>query len=153
MKVAFIGLGSMGSEMARNLLKSGHELTVYNRTRSRAEPFAALGPKIATTPGEAAKNCDAVLTMLADDAATEAVVFGSDGILESMTRNGVHASMSTISVALSRRLMAAHRERQQHYLGSPVFGRPEAAANDKLVIVAACAADQIHRCQPLFDAM
>ena len=153
MKIAFIGLGSMGSEMARNLLKSGHELTVYNRTRSRAQLFAELGAKIASTPGEAAKNSEAVMTMLADDAATEAVVFGKDGILDSMPQTSVHLSMSTISVALARKLAAAHREKGLHYLGAPVFGRPEAAAHAKLFIVAAGAAEQIRRCQPLFDAM
>jgi 3-hydroxyisobutyrate dehydrogenase-like beta-hydroxyacid dehydrogenase len=153
MKVGFVGLGSMGSEMARNLIKSGHELTVYNRTRSRAEPFAALGARIAAAPAEAAQNSEAVLTMLADDAATEAVVFGSNGILASMPQTSVHATTSTISVALSRKLATAHRERGQQYMGAPVFGRPEAAAQAKLFIVAAGSAEQIKKCQPLFDAM
>lgn len=103
MKVGFIGLGSMGSEMARYLIKAGHELTVYNRTRSHAEPFAALRARIAATPSEAARDVDAVITMLADDPAAEAVVFGSDGMMDSLKEGCAHISMSTISVAFSRR--------------------------------------------------
>ena len=153
MKVGFIGLGSMGTEMARNLVKAGHKLTVYNRTRSRADPFAALGAAIAATPSEAARNAEAVIVMLADDHAVETVVFGTDGILECLAEGCVHICMSTISVALSRRLAAAHREKRQHYIAAPVFGRPEAAAAAKLFIVAAGLSAQVQRCQPLFDAM
>lgn len=153
MKVGFIGLGSMGSEMARNLLKAGHELMVYNRTRSHAEPFAALGARIAATPTEAARDVDAVITMLADDRALEAVVFGSDGIVDSLKEGCAHISMSTISVAFSRRLKEAHREKRQHYISAPVFGRPEAASAAKLFIIAAGPSQQVQRCQPLFDAM
>lgn len=153
MKVGFIGLGSMGSEMARNLIKAGHELTVYNRTRSHAEPFAALGARIAATPSEAARDVDTVITMLADDRALEAVVFGSDGMMDSLTEGCAHISMSTISVAFSRRLKEAHREKRQHYISAPVFGRPEAAAAAKLFIIAAGPPQQVQRCQPLFDAM
>ena len=153
MKMGFIGLGSMGSEMARNLIKAGHELTVYNRTRSRADPFPALGARIAATPSEAARDVDAVITMLADDRAVEAVVFGADGIMDSLKEGNAHICMSTISVALSRRLKESHRERRQHYVAAPVFGRPEAAAAAKLFIVAAGPSQQVQQCQPLFDAM
>lgn len=153
MKVGFIGLGNMGSGMARNLIKTGHTLVVYNRTRSRAEEFVRLGAKVAGTPGEAAAGVDAVITMLADDPAVEAVLFGPGNVLESLPAGSVHVSMSTISVALSRRLAEAHRERKQHYVAAPVFGRPEAAAAGKLFIVASGPTDQIERCRPLFDAM
>lgn len=88
MKVGFIGIGSIGLEMARSLVKFGHKLTVCNRTRSRSAPFAALGAKIAATHAEATENSEAVLTMLADDAATEDVVFGGNGILNSMPHPG-----------------------------------------------------------------
>ena len=153
MRVGFVGLGSMGAEMARNLIKAGHELTVYNRTRSRAEPFAALGATIVAAPGEATKNAEAVIVMLADDRAVESVVFGTSGIIESLAEAGIHICMSTISVALSRRLAATHRDKHQHYVAAPVFGRPEAAAAAKLFIVAGGPSDQVQRCQPLFDAM
>jgi 3-hydroxyisobutyrate dehydrogenase-like beta-hydroxyacid dehydrogenase len=153
MNIAFIGLGNMGSPMARNLIKARHKLTVYNRTRSRAEELQSEGARVANTPGEAASGAEVAITMLADDHALESVVFGKGGILDSLPPNAIHVSMSTISVALSRRLAAAHAERKQHYVSAPVFGRPEAAADAKLFIVAAGPAAQIDRCRPLFDAM
>src|SRR6478672_13674703 len=91
--------------------------------------------------------------MLADDHALESVIFEKRSVLDSLPSNAIHISMSTISVALSRRLAAAHAERKQHYVSAPVFGRPEAAAAAKLFIVAAGPAAQIERCRPLFDAM
>src|SRR5262252_4803934 len=103
MKIGFIGLGSMGSGMARNLINAGHDLTVYNRTRKSAEPFAALGAKIAETPAQAAENRQALITMLADDAAVEGVIFSAGNAIEALPARGVHISMSTISVGLSRR--------------------------------------------------
>jgi 3-hydroxyisobutyrate dehydrogenase-like beta-hydroxyacid dehydrogenase len=153
MNIAFIGLGNMGSAMTANLLKAGHTLSVYNRTRARAEELKPLGARVASTPGEAADGADVAITMLADDHALESVVFGKGNILDSLPPNATHISMSTISVALSRRLAAAHAERKQHYVSAPVFGRPEAAAAAKLFIVAAGPAEQIERCHPLFDAM
>src|SRR5437762_12060496 len=75
MKVGFIGLGNMGSGMARNLINKGHTLTVYNRTQSRAEPFTSLGARIAETSSEAAAEAEVLITMLADDAAVEGVIF------------------------------------------------------------------------------
>ena len=156
MNIAFIGLGNMGSPMAANLIKAGHKLTVYNRTRSRAEKLQSVS--VANTPGEAVAGAEVAITMLADDHALESLVFGKgdsgkDGVLDSLPPNAIHVSMSTISVALSRRLGAAHAERKQHYVSAPVFGRPEAAAAAKLFIVAAGPPAQIERCRPLFDVM
>ena len=153
MKVGFVGLGNMGTGMARNLLNAGHQLTVYNRTRSRAEALASTGAVVADSPGRAASGAEVIITMLADDHALEAVVFGAGNILESLPANAIHVSASTISVALSRRLAAAHGERKQNYVAAPVFGRPEAAAAAKLFIVAAGASSAVERCRPLFDAM
>ena len=152
MNIGFIGLGSMGAGMAENLLKAGHTVTVYNRTRSRAEALAAKGAQLAPTPAEACRG-DAVLTMVADDAALEAVTMGANGILASLQPGAVHVSMSTVSVALSARLEEAHTRAGSIYIAAPVFGRPEAAAAAKLFVVAAGPAAAIQRCQPLFDAM
>lgn len=137
MKIGFVGLGNMGSAMAANLLASGHELVAYNRTRARAEALGAGGARIAETPAQAARGADLVFTMLADDAAVEAVTFGGEGILAGMSRGAVHVSSSTISVALSERLTAAHAASGQGYVAAPVFGRPEAAVARQLWIVAA----------------
>jgi 3-hydroxyisobutyrate dehydrogenase-like beta-hydroxyacid dehydrogenase len=153
MNIAFVGLGNMGSAMAANLLKAGHTLTVFNRTRARADGLKPLGARVAATPGEAAAGAEVAITMLADDHALESVVFGKGRLLDSLPPNAIHISMSTISVVLSRRLVAAHAERKQHFVSAPVFGRPEAAAAAKLFIVAAGPAEQIERCRPLFDAM
>jgi 3-hydroxyisobutyrate dehydrogenase-like beta-hydroxyacid dehydrogenase len=152
MDVGFIGLGRMGQAMARRLLQAGHRVTVWNRTRDKAQTLAADGAQVAERPADAGRG-EAVITMLADDAAVEAVVFGSDGILSVLARGATHVSMSTISVALSERLAAAHREAGQHYVAAPVFGRPDAAAAGKLFIVAAGPDDALARCQPLFDAI
>jgi 3-hydroxyisobutyrate dehydrogenase-like beta-hydroxyacid dehydrogenase len=143
----------MGSGMARSLVKAGHDLTVYNRTRSRADELRSAGAKVAETAGQAASGTEAVITMVADDQALEEVVFGPGKLLDSLPSGSMHISASTISVQLSRHLAAAHQEQKQHYLAAPVFGRPEAAAAAKLFIVAAGRQQQIERCQPLFDAM
>lgn len=153
MKVGFIGLGNMGSGMARNLIKAGHTVTVFNRTRSRAEALREAGAAVADSPARAAAGAEAVITMLADDQAIEDVVFGQGKLLEGLPAGAIHISASTISVALSRRLTAAHQEKKQHYVAAPVFGRPEAAAAAKLFVVAAADPKQIERCRPLFDAM
>src|SRR5919201_410988 len=153
MKIGFVGLGGMGSAMARRLIEAGHQVTVYNRTRSRAEEHRKLGARVAETPGQAATGVEAVFTMLADDHALEAVVFGSDGILNSLSRGNVHISSSTISVALSRRLASEHTEKRQDYIAAPVFGRPEAAAAGKLFVVAAGAQDQLGKCLRLFESI
>jgi 3-hydroxyisobutyrate dehydrogenase-like beta-hydroxyacid dehydrogenase len=153
MKVGFIGLGNMGSAIARNLIKMGHTLSVYNRTRSRAEPFASLGARIAETPSEAATDVEALITMLADDAAVEAIILTPGNAIQELPAGAVHISMSTIGVGLSRHLGQAHRERKQHYVAAPVFGRPDAAVAAKLFVVAAGPAEQVKRCRPLFDAI
>jgi 3-hydroxyisobutyrate dehydrogenase-like beta-hydroxyacid dehydrogenase len=163
MNIAFIGLGNMGSAMAANLLKAGHTLSVFNRTRARADALKSLGARVASSPGEAAAAAEVAITMLADDHALESVVFGKDvfgndvfekgSIVDSLPPNAIHVSMSTISVAMSRKLAAAHAEHKQHYVAAPVFGRPEAAAAAKLFIVAAGPAAQIERCHPLFNVM
>lgn len=152
MDVGFIGLGHMGQAMARNLLKAGHRLVVYNRTRSKADELAAEGAQVAATPADAAHG-DAVVTMLADDAAVEDVVFGPSGLLSALSPTTVHICMSTISVALSERLTEAHRSHGQTYVAAPVFGRPEAAAAAQLFIIAAGPETTIVRYKPLFDSM
>ena len=153
MKIGFIGLGSMGSGMARNLIKAGHTVIVYNRTRSRADELRPMGAAIAGSPGDAASGVEVLITMLADDNAVEDSLFGPGRVLQSLPTGAVHLGMSTISVALSRRLAGAHREKQQYYVAAPVFGRPDAAAAGKLFIVAAGPAKQIERCQVLLDSM
>lgn len=151
MKVGFIGLGDMGLAMADNLRRGGHELAVYNRTRRRADALSAV--RVAASPREAADGAEVLITMLADDAAVEQVLLGDDGAVHGLARGAVHASMSTIGHALSRRLAAEHASRGQRYVAAPVFGRPDAARAAKLWIVAAGPAEAVDRCRPLFEAM
>jgi len=150
MKLAFIGAGNMGSAMARNLLRAGHQLTVYNRTHAHAEPLRQDGAALADSPADAARGADVAITMLADDHAVEQA---AHGLAETLAGGAIHLGMSTVSVALSKRLAETHAARGQVYVAAPVFGRPEAAAAAKLWIVAAGAADSIARCRPIFDAL
>jgi 3-hydroxyisobutyrate dehydrogenase-like beta-hydroxyacid dehydrogenase len=152
MKIGFIGLGNMGAAMAANLLKAGHEVAVYNRTASKAEPLVRLGAR-AQRSVEAVCAAEIVITMLADDDALEDIVFGKGGVLASLKKGAAHISSSTISVALSKRLAAAHTAAGQHYLAAPVFGRPEAAANAKLFVVVGGPAELVDTYMPLFQAM
>jgi 3-hydroxyisobutyrate dehydrogenase-like beta-hydroxyacid dehydrogenase len=136
MKVGFIGLGRMGSGMARNLLKSGHDVTVYNRNPERSRPLAADGARVAATVAEACR-VDVLFTMLANDSAVEEVVLGPDGAVSHLPAGALHISSSTISVALSRRLADAHDSKRQSFVSAPVFGRPDAAAAARLYILVA----------------
>src|SRR5712691_2517814 len=153
MKTAFLGLGSMGLPLARHLLQAGHTVTVYNRTRARADLLKQLDPVIAESPAAAARGAEVLITMVADDAALDAVLFGDQGALAALPRGAIHVSMSTISPALSRRLAERHKAAGQTYVAAPVFGRPEAAEARKLWIVAAGPADALERCRPVLDAM
>ena len=151
MKIGFIGLGHMGSAMARNLLGAGHDVTVWNRSPDKAEPLVAAGARRAATPAEAAAGA-VVHTMLADDRAVEAVTFGPDGILAA-SAGAIHVGHSTIGLPLAQRLAEAHAEHGSVFVSAPVFGRPAAAEAAKLFVVAAGPADAVARCQPLFDAV
>jgi 3-hydroxyisobutyrate dehydrogenase-like beta-hydroxyacid dehydrogenase len=152
MKLGFIGLGHMGVGMAANLIEAGHEVSVYNRTPDRRAALIERGAVGASSVAAACRG-DAVITMLADDHAVESVVFGDGGVIGALNAGAIHISMSTISVALSESLAAAHAEAGQRFVASPVFGRPDAAAAAKLFIVAAGAPDAIGACSPLFEAL
>jgi 3-hydroxyisobutyrate dehydrogenase-like beta-hydroxyacid dehydrogenase len=142
----------MGVGMAANLVTAGHEVTVYNRSPIKARALVERGAHAATRIAEACRG-EAVFTMIADDAAVEAVVFGEGGVLASLSERAIHASLSTISVALSQRLAAAHAAAGQRFVAAPVFGRPEAAAAARLFVVAAGPPDAIEVCSPLFEAI
>jgi 3-hydroxyisobutyrate dehydrogenase-like beta-hydroxyacid dehydrogenase len=152
MKVGFIGLGHMGSAMATNLIKAGHEVTVFNRSPEKRQALVKLGARDAARISDACRG-EAVITMLSDDNAASSVVLGKGGIVESLDKGVIHVSMSSISVALSKQLAHAHAVAGQRFIAAPVFGRPEAAAAAKLFIVAGGDRDTIKTCQPLLDAM
>src|SRR6202158_1632893 len=152
MKLGFIGVGRMGAAMAANLLKAGHEVTVYNRTPDKARALSSLGARVATRVADACRG-EAVITMLSNDEVVHSVVFDDGGVLASADSGAVHVSMSTISVVLPARLATAHAAARQRFVAAPVFGRPEAAAAAQLYIVAAGARTAVDDCAPLFSAM
>jgi 3-hydroxyisobutyrate dehydrogenase-like beta-hydroxyacid dehydrogenase len=152
MKTGFIGLGHMGSAMASNLVKAGHDVTVFNRSPGRSHSLVALGAHEATDIAGACRG-EVVITMLADDNAVADIALANDGLIANLPKGAIHISMSTISVALSRRLAQAHTQSGQRYVAAPVFGRPDMAATAKLFIVAAGDCATIDACKPLFDAL
>jgi 3-hydroxyisobutyrate dehydrogenase-like beta-hydroxyacid dehydrogenase len=152
MDIGFVGLGNMGSGMAANLLKAGHRVTAYNRSQDKVDALAERGAGPARTIADACGG-DAVVSMLANDDAVEAVTFGEGGILASLGEGAVHVSSSTISVDLATRLSAAHAEAGQRFVTAPVFGRPEAAEAAKLFVVAAGEPGAVEAVSPIFEAI
>jgi 3-hydroxyisobutyrate dehydrogenase-like beta-hydroxyacid dehydrogenase len=153
MKIAFIGLGRMGTGMARNLVRAGQTVSVFNRSREKAMALAADGACVASSPADACRDAEAVMTMVADDHALEQIVFGNEGLASALKKDCIHLSHSTISTALARKLTAEHSQRNQGYLSVPVFGRPEQAEAKNLVVVAAGPTEYVERCRPLLDAI
>jgi len=151
MKIGFLGLGKMGTPMARHLLAGGHELRVWNRTEGKTEPLLREGAIAAATPAEAELGADAVITMLFDDAANEEVIFGANGLMDALSPGAVHISCSTISVALSERLTHEHARRRHEFVASPVFGRPSVAEQGKLWVVMAGAERAVVKARPLLE--
>lgn len=151
MKIGFLGLGGMGAGMAANLIRGGHQVHLWNRSPAALEPLLALGGLAAADP-LAAFDADVVISMLADDTATRAVLLDS-GALDSARPGLIHLSMATLSVALVGELAERHRQRDVAFIAAPVFGRTDVAAAGKLNILAAGPAEAIAEVQPLLDLM
>lgn len=149
MKLGFIGLGRMGSGVAANLMKGGHELLAWNRSPEPLETLADAGAQRAGSPAEAF-GADVVFSMLSDDAAVEAAILHS-GALEGARPGCVHVNLATISVALAERLEAAHGAAGLGYVAAPVLGRPDAAAEAQLNVLCAGAPAAVARVRPLLD--
>lgn len=152
-KISFIGLGSMGQPMALNLLKAGYDLHVYNRDASKTEALTSKGAKRSESPANVVEPGGIVITMVANDAALEHVTLGEEGILQRLGPGGVHISMSTVSPAIARKLASIHAQRGCTYVAAPVFGRPEAAAAQKLWIAVAGDAAAKERVKPVLQAL
>jgi len=148
----FIGLGRMGAAMAANLVKAGHDVTVFNRSPGKARALLELGAHEAARIADAC-NCEVVITMLADDTALAHAALAEGGVIANLRKGAIHVSMSTISVALSKELTQAHAEAGQRFVAAPVFGRPDMATAAKLYIVAAGDFAAVDECKSLFDAL
>ena len=151
--IGFIGLGRMGLPMAQHLLDAGFPLAVFNRTASRADTLRQNGARWADSPRELAARSDIVISIIADDAALQAIALGEDGILAGLKPDGIHVDMSTVSPDVTKELAPLYHDRGAHFVASPVFGRPEAAAAAKLWICPAGSAAAIDRCRPAFEVM
>jgi 3-hydroxyisobutyrate dehydrogenase-like beta-hydroxyacid dehydrogenase len=151
MKIGFLGLGKMGTPMARHLIGAGHELRVWNRTEGKTEPLLREGAIAAATPAEAELGADVVITMLFDDAANEEVIFGSNGLMEALSPGVLHIACSTISVGLSERLTREHSRRNHQFVAAPVFGRPTVAEQGKLWVVMAGSDQAVAKARPLLE--
>jgi hypothetical protein len=149
MDIGFIGLGTMGSRVAENLVKAGNKVRVWNRERAAVDALARVGAQPVATARDAFSG-DAVFSMLADDAAVREVI---DPLLDGAPKGLVHVNMATISVALARELDARHREHGLFYVAATVFGRPELAAAAKLTIVVAGDPSAVARVQPMLDVI
>jgi 3-hydroxyisobutyrate dehydrogenase-like beta-hydroxyacid dehydrogenase len=153
MDIGFIGLGNMGTAIASNLRKAGHNLIVYNRSHEKAETFIRDGGRLAKSLEEAVQS-DVVFSILADDQAVETVFLTqSEGksLIEKQAPHTVHVSLSTISVKLSQVLDENYRKCGKRFVSATVLGRPAVAARGELIIMAAGAKENIDNCAPLFD--
>jgi len=151
MKVGFIGIGQMGAPMAMRLIDAGHTLTIFNRTISAAQAVAERGARLARSPLETLE-ADVVVTMLADDAAVRSIWL-DPGLALKTPAATVHLNMATTGLGVARELASAHARGGSRYVSAPVFGRPSAAAQGQLDIIASGPGTALERCRPLFQAM
>ena len=156
-EIGFIGLGHMGTAMATNLVAAGRRVISYVRRPKKIGELEALGLRPTTDIGDLL-DCEVVITMLPDDDAVREVVFGRpadplDGLAAGLMPGAIHVSMSTISTKAASLLASEHARHGQGYVAAPVFGNPDAAKARQLFIVAAGAAVDVARCQPIFDSL
>jgi 3-hydroxyisobutyrate dehydrogenase-like beta-hydroxyacid dehydrogenase len=153
-RIGFVGLGIMGSQMAANLRRAGYELTVYNRTRERADAWAAEhGGTVTATPAEVGAASDVVVTMVVDGAQVREVLLGEQGVAQGATSGTLCVDMSTIAPGDSRRIAGALSERGIAFVDAPVTGSSPKAQDGTLTIMAGGAAKDFERARPLFEAM
>ena len=153
LNVAVLGMGIMGSAIARNLLRAGLGVTVWNRTREKAEALAGEGAEVADTPAGAAAGADVVLTMLTDWEAVEAAMAGPDGALTAMSGNAIWVQMSTIGVAATERAAQLAEDAGVTLVDAPVSGTKEPAEQGKLIVLAAGPESALDACEPVFEAI
>ena len=153
-RVAFLGLGIMGSRMAANLCRRGFEVIAWNRTRARAEELAeAHGAHVATTPAEAAQRADAVITMVVDAPEVEQVLFGEAGAASTLAEGSLCIDMSTIAATTSRAIGSRLAERGIAFLDAPVTGSSPKAEDGTLTIMVGGERADFDRARPVFETM
>jgi 3-hydroxyisobutyrate dehydrogenase len=151
MKVAFIGLGTMGVGMALNIVKAGHELAVHNRTRQKEEAVAKEGARRAESPKQAAEGAQIIVTMVSDTPDVEEVVLGADGIIHGAPQGAIVIDMSTISPAATRQMAQELGAKGIKMLDAPVSGGPEGAQNGTLAIMVGGDAADFEKALPILE--
>jgi 3-hydroxyisobutyrate dehydrogenase-like beta-hydroxyacid dehydrogenase len=149
--ISYLGLGTMGSGMASNLLKAGYKLSVWNRSGEKCEPLARKGARVADTPADAVRNAELVMYSLGDDQAVEEVVFGAKGILTGIKAGQIAIDMSTVLPATSLREQEAYAKRGADFLDAPAFGSKKESADAKLWILAAGKRDAFEKVKPVLQ--
>jgi 3-hydroxyisobutyrate dehydrogenase len=152
-RIGFIGLGIMGKPMALNLIKAGFDVTVYNRTASKAEQLVSQGAKKASSPAEVAGQTTVVITIVSDTPDVESVILGKNGVIERIRAGSVVIDMSTISPEATREIAARLKEKGAHMLDAPVSGGEQGAIDGTLSIMVGGDDDTFERCQPVLQAM
>jgi len=152
-RVGFLGLGIMGSRMARNLAQKGFEVTVWNRTRAKAEALAPFGVKVASTPAEVAAHTDAFCTCVADVPALREVALGKEGLLAKARKGQLFIDFSTVSPELTRELEAASHEKGMDFVEAPVTGSKNGADKGTLLLMVGASDAAFARAEPLFKAV
>lgn len=142
MKLAFIGLGVMGFPMASHLCKAGHDVTVFNRTQSKADKWLTTNQqgRIATSPAKAALDCDIIFTCVGNDADIEQVLLGPDGVITTIKRGAIVVDHSTVSADISRKLNRTFIEKNCAFIDAPVSGGQQGAENGRLTVM--CGGDE-----------
>jgi 3-hydroxyisobutyrate dehydrogenase len=153
MKVSFIGMGTMGTAMALNIIKAGHEVTVHNRSREKEEPVAKAGARRAGSPKEASQEADIIITCVSDTPDVEGVVLGENGVIHGAQPGAIVVDMSTISPSATRRMAALLARKGIRMLDAPVSGGSEGAQKGTLTIMVGGEAEDVAQAMPVLSAM
>lgn len=152
-KIGFIGLGIMGEMMAKRLLSNGYELVVYNRTKEKISRLGTSAVTPVESPADIAKNCDIIISMLADSRALEDVVNGKNGILNALKPGLIHIDMSTVSSMTTRKLYNEYKNHASYFIHAPVLGSKTQAESGTLLIFAGGDKEGLSKCEEIFKTL
>ncbi len=153
MKIGFIGLGIMGSRMAKNLIRQGFSLIVHNRTKSRAEPLIELGATWADSPAQLARSVDMLITMLSTPEVVENMALGEQGFLKNLPKGSLWMDCTTVNPSFSRKMAALAEEQHIRFVDAPVAGSKKPAEEGQLLFLVGGKRQDVVFCEPLFKAM
>ena len=151
--VGFIGLGIMGEPMALNLVKAGYHVSVYNRTPNKTQSLEQAGARVASTPAEAAQNADYVMSIVSDSAASEEVILGKEGVLQTIKPGAIVIDSATISPVVSRRLACATAGKKASFLDAPVTGSKHGAEKGELTFMIGGERETFEKALPLLKVL